>query len=390
MTEFEMRLTQKRAQEYGKADKQRRSRLITEYCELTGVSRNLASKRFREKIRDFKPQALKIEKPKRVGRKLSYTNMHKAIIQKAWELSGEICGERLHPVLGEYLDELEKNSELKYFGHRYIEETRFMSEATVKRTIAGFPRISHKKHKGNAALYKEVPIDAYFGRKADRPGYIEVDYVEHNGSSSKGSFGITGCYVDVCLGWIARYAALGKDKQAVGAIHDGVGRKIPHRVYEYHPDNAPTILGLLLERLVDPSVQRYAVSRSRPYHKEDNGHVEQKNGDKVRKLVGYHRYDRIEQIELLNQLYELEDRISNYFVPSQKLEEKELDERGRVVRRRHSPAKTAYQRLIESGGIGKRLKEQVKKIRNGLSLVELRKQANELQKELTATVISRK
>lgn len=391
MTHFDMELTQRQAQEYEKATKKQKGQIITQYCKLTRVSRNLTSKRFRKVIRNLYPRILKkSESVCRKGRKPKYHSIHKAIIHKAWELSSEICGERLHSVLNEYISQLETAGELRYCGKRYINETKTISERTLKRVIDKFPKASKKRHYGNDNIYKAIPIDAHFGRNADKPGFVEVDYVEHNGGSSQGDFACTGTYVDINLGWLARATALGKSKVAIGEIHDNVELRIFHKIHEYHPDNAKPILKLLLERKLNPSKRHYTISRSRPYHKEDNGHVEQKNGDKIRKLVGYHRYDQKEQVELLNQLYEVEDQLSNYFVPSQKLTEKVMDDKGRVLGRKHDKAKTAYQRLMESSRVNKKIKRQVKEIHKGLNLIQLRKQSEELQKHLFNTVISRK
>jgi len=387
MNHFEMELTQRQAQGYRRATKKEKGEILGQYCRLTGVTRNLASKRFRKVIRDIKPRVLKTASKKKTGRKPKYMSFHKAIICKVWELSGEICGERLHPVLREYVSELEKSDELKYYGKRYIEETKTVSERTLKRIITEFPKVSKRRRKGNATIYKAIPINAHFGRNADKPGYVEIDYVEHNGGNSRGGFANTGCYVDVNLGWLARAAALGKSKDSVGLIHDRVGERVYHKIHEYHPDNAKPILKLLLERKLDGRKKHYAISRSRPYHKEDNGHVEQKNGDKVRKLVGYHRYDREEQVTLLNQLYEVEDLLSNFFVPSQKLIEKVIDDKGRVISRKHDKAQTAFTRLMKSPGVNERVKKKVAKIHKGLNLIELRKQADRLQKQLLATVM---
>lgn len=392
MTHFDMELTQRQAQEYKKVTKKQKGQIITQYCKLTRVSRNLASKRFRKVIRNPNPWILKESKSLvRKGRKPKYNCIHKAIVRKTWELSGEICGERLHPVLDEYIYQLESAGELRYYGKRYINETKTISERTLKRVIDKFPKASKKRHYGNDSIYKAIPIDAHFGNNADKPGYVEVDYVEHNGGSSQGEFACTGTYLDINLGWLVRSAALGKSKDAVGQIHDNVKLRIFHKIHEYHPpDNAKPILKLLLERKLNPHIRHYTISRSRPYHKEDNGHVEQKNGDKVRKLVGYHRYDQKEQVALLNQLYEVEDQLGNYFVPSQKLTEKVMDDKGRVLGRKHDKAKTAYQRLMESSGVDKKIKRQVKEIHKGLNLIQLRKQSEELQKHLFNTVVSRK
>lgn len=385
MDHFEMKLTQKQAPKYQRSTKKEKGEILTRYCELTGVSRNTASKRFWKVIRNRYPRVLGVKHSKKRGRRATYTSIHKAVIKKAWELGGEVCGERLYPMMGEYIDALEKKEELKFYGKRYIQEARKVSEGTLKRVVAEFPKPKDKRHQGNSDLYKQIPIEAYFGDHANEPGYQEVDYVENNGGNSSGQFVITGAYVDVCLGWLARGAALGKSQKSVTKIHNEVLARIRHPIYEFHPDNAKPILKELLER---QRAEDFKLSRSRPYHKEDNGHVEQKNGDKVRKLIGYHRYDTPKQVELLNQLYRVEDEISNHFVASQKLVEKVVDERGRVISRRHDRAKTSYQRLMESG-IDDEVKMKVKKIRAGLDLVELRKQSEKLQKELFSTVVSR-
>ena len=325
MTHFDMELTQRLGAEYKKASKKDRGDIITRYCRLTTVSRNLASKRFRKTIKDIYPQVLNTKKipGKKHGRRPTYISFHKGIVRKAWELSGEICGERLHPAIGCYIKQLEKSGALRYYGKRYITETRTISERTLKRIISDFPKTtSTNKRKGNVAIYKQIPIQAYFGKNAERSGYVEIDYVEHNGGNAAGLFACTGTYIDVCSGWIARSAALGKSMAAVEYIHNQNEKRIHHTIKEYHPDNAKPILKLLFEKTQGEKPMNYQISRSRPYHKEDNGHVEQKNGDKVRKLVGYHRYDSQEQVALLNRLYEVEDLISNFFLPSQKLIEK--------------------------------------------------------------------
>lgn len=386
---FEMELTKRRLKEYNEATKKRKSEIITEYCNLTGAKRNTAGKRFRRAIRGKAPRTHKNElRGLKPGRKPKYTSIHKAIVKKAWELSGGLCAERLHTKITKYIDDLEKHEKLQYYGDRYIQETKEISEGTLKRVLADFPKGKKKRRKGNAEIYKAIPIEAYFGENADKAGYVEIDYVEHNGGSSAGRFAITGCYVDVYSGWIARRAGLGKYEKSVKEIHERNEKKIHHKVYEYHPDNAKPILKVLWEKKQSQKPADYAISRSRPYHKEDNGHVEQKNGDKVRKLVDYWRYDTEEQVELLNRLYEVEDLISNFFLPSQKLVEKVVDDKGRVVRRKHDQAQTAYERLLESDDVSKGVKDKLKKMYNNLSLVDLRNWSDQIKEQLLQTLES--
>ena len=128
MNYFDMELTQRQAKEYSRLTKSKKGEIISQYCKLTKVSRNLASKRFSKVMRNIHPRVLKKVSKKR-GRKPKYT-MHKKVIRKAWELSGEICGERLHPVLWVNHETYE----------RYITESKDMSEATLKRIISTFPK----------------------------------------------------------------------------------------------------------------------------------------------------------------------------------------------------------------------------------------------------------
>jgi len=120
--------------------------------------------------------------------------------------------------------------------------------------------------------------------------------------------------------------------------------------YTIHPDNDKSILKVLFYRVKNNNKARKycsTLSRSRPYRKNDNAHVEQKNDDKVRKLVGYYRYDTTEEVDFLNRLYEKADILDNFFIPSSKLIEKIRDNNARVIRRVHDKPKTPFQRLNE-------------------------------------------
>lgn len=109
MKHFDMELTRRQAEDYQKVSKKQKGEIITQYCELTGVDRNLASKRFRKVFRDIYPRVFKDVSPKnQLGRNPTYSEPHKKLVHRIWKLSGRICGERLYPVVGEYLDQLEK------------------------------------------------------------------------------------------------------------------------------------------------------------------------------------------------------------------------------------------------------------------------------------------
>jgi hypothetical protein len=167
-------------------------------------------------------------------------------------------------------------------------------------------------------------------------------------------------------------------------------------VVHYHPDNDKAILRILFERMKNSNndkegKHRFSLSRSRPYQKNDNAHVEQKNGDKVRKLVGYWRYDTYEELELLNLLYEKADLLDNFFIPTAKLKDKVRDKQGRVVRRVHDKPKTPYQRLMDCKceQISEQTKQKLKSIYESLNMVELRVEINKILQELYKIQLAR-
>ena len=389
MNSFDMNLTQKLIKDYLRATKKEKANILDNYCRLTGVSRNTATQRFLRKSRKPYPRVLPVTPTKR-GRKKLFVQQHKNLVLKCWDLADEICAERLYQELPTYIDQLQNASLLKGFSDLIISQTLSMSLNTLKNIVSEFPKSNYrKKSKGNPEIYKFVPVKPNFGQYSNTPGNVEVDYVEHHNGSG-GPFAITGCYNDIFSGWIARTASLGKSENSVRFIHKNNEKKIFHNILEYHPDNAKTILRILFENAITEENPNglYHLSRSRPYKKNDNAHVEQKNSDKVRRLVGYHRFYTQKQITILNKLYDISDLYDNFFIPSSKLEAKIKNTKGRVIGRNHDKAKTPYQRLMESNLIDMEVKSKLKGIRDNLSMVDLKIKRDKLLDDLMDTVLS--
>ena len=381
---FDMQLTQRLAKEYRKSRKKRKGEILKEYCLLTGVSGNTASKSFCKEIRNVYPRVFpKANKYKKRGPKNKFNTIHREIIRRCWELGGNICAERLHPILSTYIDQLDKKGMLRIYSKQDIAITKDISLGTVKRVISCFPKAGSKKHKGNASIYKQIPIVAHFSQFTDRPGHVEIDFVEHNGGLSSGLFAVTGTYTDIFSGWVVRAAGLGRSEHSVTSIDKIAQSRIFHTVLHYHPDNDKSILKVLFQRMKsDGKKDSFTLSRSRPYRKNDNAHVEQKNDDKVRKLIGYWRYDTAEEVDLLNRLYEKADLLDNFFIPSSKLIENIRDGNGRVIRRVHDKPKTPFQRLIECEELSGQDKQKLKKIFRSLDMIELRQENNKILENL--------
>ncbi len=313
-----------------------------------------------------------------------------------------------------------------------------INEGSCKHLISQFPKPRKKRYyKGNSDIYRYVSIDAHFNRFAHyKPGYFEVDLVEHKDSNSSGLYAVTLNFVDVYSQFISRYSALGKDYQAIKVMMEKITEKIPFPILSLHPDNEKGLLKMAYDRakklivsalkvtfyydfgfwatalsgiglhiacrtdmLASPSLPPHKIqnlttkallkqklnieySRSRPYKKNDNSHIEQKNGDKVRKLVGYYRYDTEFEVSIINQIYELSDLIDNYFIPSFKLKSKIIDAKGRVIRREFLKPKTPYQRIIECKEIDEKIKIKMKDIYKSLNYIELKEKRDKLIEKL--------
>ncbi len=388
LNQFEMKLTQKLLKQYQKANKKEKSLIIDQYCQLTKVKRKTAIKRFnRAKINIF-PRALKVKKfLEKRGARTKYGPAQKAIIRLCWQLTGEVCAEKMYPLLNVYIRQLKDNHQLEGYSPADIQLTQEVSLGTLKRIIATFPRPRAGKHKGNSLIYKQVPILAYFGKFANlSSGFIEVDFVNHSGESSLGPYAISGCFVDVYSQWIARAAGLGKSQRSMEKIVNLSHQKIYHPIKHYHPDNDKAILKVLFEKVSRIREQTKGIdlslSRSRPYQKNDNAHVEQKNNDKIRKLVGYYRYDTQVEVDLLNQIYDVADLIDNFFIASAKLKKKIIDDKGRVIRRVHDTPMTPYQRLMKDSHLDLKVKNKITKIYQSLNLVQLHQRLETLLDQL--------
>ncbi len=381
MNSFEMELIKKYKDEYIRASRKEKTEILDECIKLTNLKRNTVVQKIKrakeENFRKFKNRG------KTKGRKKIYVQQDKNLVKKIWIATGMICAENLHSTLEETIRSLESHGHLEHYSEGTIKKCKNISLATLKRIINSFPTKSRKIFKKGSPIFKKVPTDANFKRFTKQPGNVEIDYVEHNGGNSSGRFVITGVYCCIFSQWTVRSAGWGKNYKAIERVYKNNMKKFHHKIYRFHPDNCRTTLTLLDSIIADKyNLEFDSLSRSRPYKKNDNAHVEQKNHDKVRKLVGYWRYDTQKVTRILNQLYFVEDVISNFFIPTMKLKEKEYDQRGRLVRKIYHKPSTPYKRLILSKQVDKETKEKLKRIKKCLDLVELRKKSDELLDKL--------
>src|SRR5260370_19854262 len=178
------------------------------------------------------------------------------------------------------------------------------------------------------------------------PGHFEVDVVYHSGESTTGLRGHTIQLIDVATGWSERVAVMGRGQAAMEGGFRRIVERVPFAILELHPDNGSEFFNQHLVRFWKEKVTGVRLSRSRPYQKNDNRMVEQKNDTLVRQYVGQLRLDTPEQVATLNALYEQMWLYYNLFQPVLHLCEKVVV--GDKVHRKWDEAKTPYERLLES------------------------------------------
>ncbi len=346
-TEDEMSVSERRKYlkrmkvRYVAAKRQERSQLLTEMQQVTGLHRKSLTRLMHAPGLERKPRV----QPR--GRR--YGPEVERIIVRVWESRDCICAERLTPGLLPMAQHLARFEPLGLTS-AIEEQLASISRATVARILRQYrARVRRLPQKGaeraNSAT-KGVPM----GRipwDVGEPGHFEVDLVFHSGESTAGLHGHTIQLIDVATGWSERAAVLGRSQKAMEGGFECILARLPFPVKELHPDNGSEFFNHHLVRYWKDKVSGVHLSRSRPFQKNDNRMVEQKNDTLVRQYLGDLRLDTPEQIAALNALYEQMWLYYNLFQPVLHLAEKTLV--GDKVVRKWDVAKTPYERLVASG-----------------------------------------
>ena len=184
------------------------------------------------------------------------------------------------------------------------------------------------------------------------PGHLETDTVHHCGDSASGEYVHTVQMVDVATGWNERRATLGRSYVVMQDAFRYILKQLPFPVRGVHPDNGPEFFNHHLRRFWEDEVQNVHLSRSRPYHKNDNPFVEQRNAHPVRTYLGYDRFDTVAQTLAINELYDKMWVYHNLFQPVMRVVEKTIvSQQGQRtrIRRRYDQARTPFDRLCDAG-----------------------------------------
>ena len=316
----------------------------------------------------------------RGGRPRKYSSVVVGALRVTAEASDWLCGKRLAPFLAELVPALEVERVLR-LDPAVREQLLSMSAATIDRRLRPF-RLQLRPHgrgttKPGTLLKQQVPIQTYTPWQEQRPGFAEIDLVAHCGTSTAGHYLNTLTVTDVATGWTECVGVWGKGQAAVFAALELVRQRLPFPLLGIDSDNGSEFLNAHLVGYCQ--AERLTFTRSRPYWKNDQAHVEQKNWSVVRKLLGYDRYESQAALAQLNRVYELLRIWTNHWQPVLKLVAKERN--GAKVTKHYDTANTPYRRVLVAAVLSELAQERLQREHAAMGPVALRR-------ELDATVDS--
>jgi len=309
----------------------------------------------------------------RRGRPPKYDRELVRPLVKLWEASDCAGSKRLQPFLPFLLASLEDHEELQ-LDQETKEKLLSLSAATIDRLLKPFRQRPLRRPFSQAqsltSIKALVPIRTFGDWREVKPGSLQADLVFHCGESLEGFHLTTLVAIDVSTGWTECEPIWGKGQQRVGSGVHHVREHLPFAVRELHTDNG----GEFLNEVLYTWCKREGIhfTRGRPYKKNDQAHVEQRNWSLVRRLVGYDRYSSKEAYLQLGKVYRLIRLYSNFFQPISKLTRKQRV--GAKVRKQYDKAKTPYQRVLEAKILTEPETQEMEKLYRNLNPVRLRAQ----------------
>ena len=364
--------------EYVRADKQGRSQLLNEARRRTRLNRKYLIRILNGR------KASAGKQPTRRTRSRSYGVAVLSSLVEIWEIFDYPCGQRLEPALKQEVKRLRELGELRC-SDTVAEQLQRISAKTIDRLLAREKQVRGLRRNRNPGVqrlnWERVPVKVAAEWDTQEVGNLQVDFVAHCGRSTGGDYIHTLSAVDIASGWWEGQAIAVRSQQETKLGLEQMRPRFPFALKEIHSDNDSAMINDLLWDWCRAAGIR--MSRSRPYKKNDNAWVEQKNWTHVRKVVGYRRYDTTTELKLLNEIYAVARLYRNFFLPAIKLRDKtRVDGR---IKRVYEKACTPYERLLTSGQITKQAKQQLRIQYQQLNPAELRRQIERLQQQLEQT-----
>jgi hypothetical protein len=360
---------------YALSTRQERGRILDEFVAVSGLHRKHAMRLLRAGQPGHRSGP-------RLTRRLYNDAVREALIV-LWEASDRICGKRLRPLVPILLAAMERHGHLQL-----TPEVRLgllaMSAATIDRALheVRAPGGGRKRRHAppSAAIRRSVAVRTFDGWDNPPPGFVEADLVAHSGPTAKGSFVQTLTLTDIATGWTECAPLLVREQKLLTEVLSEMRQRMPFPLLGFDTDNDSVFM--------NETVRTYCAeaglvfTRCRPYRKNDQAWVEQKNGAVVRRAVGDRRYEGLAAAAALARLYTALRLFVNFFQPSFKLAAKTRD--GAKVRKTYHPPATPCQRLLADTRTSEEVRRRVAAIYATLDPVQLLQTIREIQQELVA------
>lgn len=340
---------------YLQATKEEKGTILDEYCRNTNLDRKYVIKQFRYKAKNTKEK-----KGKRKARKEYYDGAVKTALVTMWKIFDFPCGQRLASILREEAERMRQWGEL-VCSNETAAKLRSIVPSTIDEKLKHTKEVEREKRKyaktRSPLLCAKVPTKTSAELHRENPGVVQIDFVEHCGMSASGEYVNSLSTTDVFSGWWEGAGVMGKGQERALLAIDEARKRSPFVWKEMHPDNGSNIMNYHVYQYAEDHT--IVFSRSRPYKKNDNCFVEQKNSTHVRQVVGYLRYDSEEERMIIDDLYRNELRLyKNFFQPVMKLVQK-TRMNGKIKKKYDTP-KTPYLRLMESASVSEEEKQALR------------------------------
>ena len=359
---------------YCASNRVEKTRILDEFAAVTGFHRKHA-------IRLLRAGPPGKRSGPRPHRRLYDEAVREALIL-LWEASDRICGKRLKAMVPTLVEAMERHGHLS-LAPQVRTALLTMSAATIDRALRPVRERAGggtRRRSASSAVRRSVPVRTFSDWHDPAPGFVEADLVAHSGPVASGSFLQTLTLTCVATGWTECAPLLVREQVLLSRVLTELRGLMPFPLLGFDTDNDTVFMNETIRDYC--RAEGIEFTRCRPYRKNDQAFVEQKNGAVVRRIVGYRRFEGLAAAAALGRLYASARLFVNLFQPSFKLAEKERD--GARVRKRYHPPATPCDRLLADPRTSEAVRARLGALRAGLDPVRLLGEMRAAQAALVA------
>ena len=383
---------------YKKLSKKEKTERLDNLIAITGYNRDYASRLLSQSgrcvyVKDISGKSYRLigdaRKKKKCSRKRKYDTEVFKVLKHIWAIMDYPCGKRLSSCMSWLVPKLEVCGEIE-LEEEVREKLLTISASTIDRLLKGEKKKialkSRKSTKPGTLLKNQIEVRTFADWNKAKVGFMEMDLVSHEGGNPRGDFAFSLTLTDVCSGWTENRAVKNRAQKWTFEAIDNIKKRLPFSIKGLDSDNDSTFINYHMLHYCEEN--HITFTRSRAGNKNDGCYVEQKNWSIVRRTVGYARYDTDEEVDILNQIYDVLRLYVNMFQPVAKLISKERQ--GAKVKKIYDTPRTPCQRLLESPDIPEEVKVQLQKTFDELNPAALKREIDRLLRKLTKAYLQKK